>query len=51
VNTRETIYLETPLTRGTLKMLHSGDQVQIFGVVYTARDAAHARMWATIKQG
>ena len=51
MNTRETIYLETPLTRGTLKMLHSGDQVQIFGVVYTPRDAEHARMWETIKQG
>ena len=51
MNIRQTIYIEAPLTRETLKMLHSGDQVQIFGVVYTARDAAHARMWQAIKQG
>jgi fumarate hydratase subunit beta len=51
VNERETIYIETPLTRETLKFLKSGDQVQIFGVIYTARDAAHERMWQAIKQG
>jgi fumarate hydratase subunit beta len=48
---RETIYLETPLTRDTLNFLRSGDQVQIFGVIYTARDAAHERMWKAIQQG
>ena len=48
---RETVYLETPLTRNTLNGLHSGDQVQIFGVIYTARDAAHERMWQAIQQG
>ena len=48
---RETIYIETPLTRDTLNVLHSGDQVQIFGVIYTARDAAHERMWQAIQQG
>ena len=48
---RETIYLETPLTRETLNFLRSGDQVQIFGVIYTARDAAHERMWKAIQQG
>ena len=42
---RETIFLEAPLTKDTLNFLHSGDQVQIFGVIYTARDAAHERMW------
>jgi fumarate hydratase subunit beta len=47
---RETIYLETPLTRNTLNFLRSGDQVQIFGVIYTARDAAHERMWKAIQQ-
>jgi fumarate hydratase subunit beta len=51
VNPRETIYIEAPLTRKELKMLHNGDQVQIFGVIYTVRDAAHARMWEAIKQG
>ena len=47
----ETIYLETPLTCDTLNFLRSGDQVQIFGVIYTARDAAHERMWKAIQQG
>ena len=51
MNIRETIYIETPLTRERLKMLRSGDQIQIFGDVYTARDAAHARMGEAIKQG
>jgi len=51
VNIRETIYVEAPLTVETLKMLRSGDQAQIFGVVYTARDAAHARMRKAIQQG
>ena len=51
MNIRETIYIEAPLTFETVKMLRSGDQIQFFGVVYTARDAAHARMWETIKQG
>ena len=48
---RETIYLETPLTGDMLNFLRSGDQVQIFGVIYTARDAAHERMWKAIQQG
>jgi len=48
---RETIYIETPLTHDALNDLHSGDQVQIFGVIYTARDAAHERMWQAIQQG
>jgi len=51
VTVRETIFLEAPLTKDTLNFLHSGDQVQIFGVIYTARDAAHERMWQAIQQG
>jgi len=51
VTVRETIFLEAPLTKDTLNLLHSGDQVQIFGVIYTARDAAHERMWKAIQQG
>ena len=50
MSVRETIYLETPLTSNTLNFLRSGDQVQIFGVIYTARDAAHERMWKAIQQ-
>ncbi len=48
---RETFYIEAPLTRERLKILRSGDQVQIFGVIYTARDAAHERMWQAVQQG
>ena len=51
MNIRETIYIEAPLTYEALNVLRSGDQVQIFGVVYTARDAAHARMQTAIQQG
>jgi len=47
----ETIYIETSLSRNTLNVLHSGDQVQIFGVIYTARDATHERMCKAIQQG
>jgi fumarate hydratase subunit beta len=48
---QETIYIETPLTRDMLNVLHTGDQVQIFGVIYTARDAAHERMSQAMQQG
>jgi fumarate hydratase subunit beta len=51
VSVRETVYIETPLTPSTLHGLHSGDQVQIFGVIYTGRDAAHERMYRAIQQG
>jgi fumarate hydratase subunit beta len=51
VTVRETLYIETPLTRDVLNVLHSGDQVQIFGIIYTARDAAHERMYTAIQQG
>ena len=34
----------TPLSKETLENLKSGDQVLLSGIIYTARDAAHARM-------
>lgn len=34
-----------------MEKLHAGDSVLISGVVYTARDAAHARLVELIKQG
>lgn len=37
-------YLKTPLTKDKLKDLKTGDQVLLSGTIYTARDAAHARM-------
>ncbi len=36
--------ISTPLTDETISSLHSGDKVLISGTIYTARDAAHARL-------
>jgi fumarate hydratase subunit beta len=47
----ETINLETPLGMRDIEPLSSGDVVLLHGVVYTARDAAHARMKEAIEQG
>ncbi|ADL12031.1 Fe-S-containing hydro-lyase [Acetohalobium arabaticum] len=38
------IRLETPLTEEKVRELEAGDTVLISGTVYTARDAAHARL-------
>ena len=38
------INLQEPYTPDKLKALHAGDLVRLTGTVYTARDAAHARM-------
>ncbi len=38
------IQLETPLTEQKVRDLDAGDTVLISGTVYTARDAAHARL-------
>ena len=43
-------YITTPLTEETVKNLHAGDFVRITGPIYTARDAAHKRMWAGVKR-
>ena len=45
------IRLETPLTREGNGSLKTGDVVLLSGVVYTARDAAHARMQEAIRNG
>ncbi len=45
------INLTTPLTRDILSTLTAGDEVLLSGTVYTARDAAHARMSELIKSG
>ena len=47
----EPVRLETPLERRDLEPLESGDVVLLHGVVYTARDAAHARMKDDIENG
>lgn len=43
--------LVTPLTDDAICLLHAGDSVLLSGVVYTARDAAHARLVELLKQG
>ncbi|MCZ7586062.1 MAG: Fe-S-containing hydro-lyase [Deltaproteobacteria bacterium] len=49
--TADVIRLETPVTEETIRALRAGDRVLISGVMYTARDAAHARMVALIDEG
>ena len=39
----EPTLLETPLTKEDVEELRTGDVVRLYGVIYTARDAAHAR--------
>lgn len=43
--------LTTPLTREALAPLKAGDTVLLSGTVYTARDAAHARMAEDLDAG
>lgn len=41
----------TPLTDDVIASLHAGDEVEITGVIYTARDAAHKRMIEALQKG
>ncbi len=41
----------TPLSDEDVEALRAGDRVRISGVIYTARDAAHARLAALIARG
>ena len=43
--------LKTPLSKQDLAPLKAGDTVLLSGVVYTARDAAHARMMELMDKG
>ena len=47
----EPIRLETPLRLEDVEPLTSGDVVRLYGVLYTARDAAHARMKEDVDKG
>jgi fumarate hydratase subunit beta len=47
----EPIRLETPLRVEDIEPLKSGDVVRLYGVLYAARDAAHARMKGAIDKG
>lgn len=42
--------ITTPLTDDKVNTLEAGDFVYITGTIYTARDAAHARLYKTIEK-
>lgn len=44
-------YIKTPLTEESTKDLKAGDYVYITGIIYTARDAAHKRLYESILKG
>jgi fumarate hydratase subunit beta len=43
--------ITTPLSDGDVESLKAGDRVRITGVMYTARDAAHGRLFPLIEKG
>ena len=43
--------ITTPLTDDIIESLHAGDKVQISGVIYVGRDAAHKRLVAALDKG
>lgn len=45
------IRLQLPLTRQQARQLRCGDQCLLSGTVYTARDAAHARLCQALEEG
>lgn len=51
VGNPEPVYLEAPLSIEDIEPLRSGDIVRLSGILYTARDAAHARMKEAIEKG
>jgi fumarate hydratase subunit beta len=44
-------YINTPLTTEKVESLKAGDYVYITGTIYTARDAAHERMYQMMNEG
>ncbi len=44
-------YVKVPFDKKTAKELKSGDYVYLSGTIYTARDAAHKRMYEAIEVG
>jgi fumarate hydratase subunit beta len=47
----EPVHLETPLSKEDVEALQMGDVVRLYGVIYTSRDAAHARKADAIEKG
>ena len=44
-------HITAPINKETARSLHAGDYVYITGTMYTARDAAHKRMYETLLDG
>lgn len=44
-------YINVPLSDTDAKSLHAGDYVYLTGTIYTARDAAHKRMYEALQVG
>jgi fumarate hydratase subunit beta len=51
VSAEEKIVLRPPLSDSDVEGLRAGDRVLFNGVLYTARDAAHARLVALLEEG
>lgn len=47
---REKIQICTPMTKEKAAQLRAGDSVELTGIIYTARDAAHKRMLMQYEQ-
>ncbi|MDD5673945.1 MAG: Fe-S-containing hydro-lyase [Chitinivibrionales bacterium] len=45
------ITIKTPLSATIITSLHAGDEVELSGTIYTARDAAHRRLYDLLQQG
>lgn len=43
-------YVTVPVSAGELRKLRAGDYVYLTGTIYTARDAAHKRMYETVSE-
>ena len=48
---KEALYITSPLEPKVIEGLRAGAQVLISGVVYTARDAAHKRLFQALEKG
>lgn len=44
-------YINAPISDEEVKSLKSGDYVYVSGIIYSARDAAHERMFSAINNG
>ena len=44
-------YIQAPMNKEDVEKLRAGDYVYISGTIYTARDAAHKRMYEALGQG